>query len=110
MMGIKEAQINDHTIEFNNQTAFEVKRQTETSNQLAQKLEDALRGEALDELIKSSGEELYKQNKEMVDAMIRDYIVNHGDTDTVLMIIDLLGDAAPELAAGLLQIIGGSDE
>ncbi|KIO38312.1 hypothetical protein [Shewanella sp. cp20] len=110
MMGISEEKINQHTIELSNQTAFEAKRQTQASNQLADKLEDALRGEALDELIKSSGEELYKQNKEMVDAVIRDYIVNHGDTDTVLMVIDLLGEAAPELAASLLQIIGGSDE
>jgi len=110
IMGMSDESINKHIIDLNQTTALEVKRQTTVSKQLAETLEDALRGEALEELMLSSGTELYKQNKEMVDAVIRDYIKNHGDTDTVMMIIDLLGDAAPELASSLLQIIGDSDE
>lgn len=80
------------------------------SNELTEKLEDALRGEALEELMKSSGIELYQQNKAAVDTIIRDYIKNNGDTDTVLMIIDLLGDSAPELIGWLTSLIGDSSE
>ncbi|MGX9463333.1 hypothetical protein ACWXWU_19175 [Shewanella sp. A14] len=110
LMGLNKDNINNHMIEFTKETAFDVKHQTEKSNQLAQSLEDALRGEALEELMLSSGKVLYEQNKQAVDAVIRDYIQNNGDTDTVMMIINLLGDSVPELTSGLLEIIGGSDE
>ena len=111
LMGVEADSINQHTINLRDKkTAENVKTQNQASNELTEKLEDALRGEALEELMKSSGVELYQQNKAAVDTIISDYIKNNGDTDTVLMIIDLLGDSAPELVGWLTSLIGDSSD
>lgn len=111
LMGVSEGNINKHTINLKDEKSMlEVKSQNTVLNELTGKLEDALRGEALEELIKSSGKELYQQNKVAVDSVIQDYIKNNGDTDTVMMVIDLLGDSAPELVSWLSGLVGDSDE
>lgn len=111
LMGVSEGNINKHTINLKDEKSMlEVKSQNTALNELTGKLEDALRGEALEELIKSSGKELYQQNKVAVDSVIQDYIKNNGDTDTVMMVIDLLGDSAPELVSWLSGLVGDSDE
>ena len=111
LMGVEADSINQHTIDLRDKKIAEkVKIQNQASNELTEKLEDALRGEALEELMNSSGIELYQQNKVAVDTIIQEYIKNNGDTDTIMMIIDLLGDSAPELVDWLTSLIGGSNE
>lgn len=109
LMGVNKEDIDNHVIDLKTQTALDIKANTEKSNQLTESLEKALRGEALEDLMKSSAKELYLQNKTAVDAVIHDHIQSHGDMDTALMIVDLLGDAVPELSNILLDIIGGED-
>lgn len=109
LMGVEADSINQHTIN-DKDTLEKINTENKALNELTEKLEDALRGEALEELIKSSGMELYQQNKAAVDTIITEYIKNNGDTDTIMMIIDLLGDSAPELVGWLTSLIGDSSD